>query len=73
MICAAIGLASCADGKAEQKPQTPEAGYIVVKAEAIEIPVTLPGRTAVFETSEVRPYEEAGTTGLMIPSSRSSS
>ena len=33
----------------------PEAGYVVLKPESVPLRVELPGRTAAFETSEVRP------------------
>lgn len=33
----------------------PEAGYVVLKREAVPLRLELPGRTAAFETSEVRP------------------
>jgi membrane fusion protein (multidrug efflux system) len=52
----AIVLAASACAKQEdRKPQTAEAGYVVVKTESVELPVTLAGRTAAFEMSEVRP------------------
>lgn len=40
-------------GTAEKK--APEAGYVVLKPEAVPLRLELPGRTAAFETSEVRP------------------
>jgi membrane fusion protein (multidrug efflux system) len=52
-LCAA-SLASCSssDDKAQVAP---EAGYIVMKAETVPLFVELPGRTAPYEVSEVRP------------------
>ena len=54
LLTAVILVPACGK-KAEQKRPTPEAGYIVVKTEKVALPVELPGRTAAFETSEVRP------------------
>jgi membrane fusion protein (multidrug efflux system) len=51
---ATLAVAGCA--KKKEPPQvTPEAGYIVVKAESVPLTVELPGRTSAFETSDVRP------------------
>lgn len=50
-ICAL--LAGCSKDK--PKPPPPEAGYVVMKAEAVPLYIELPGRTAAYETSEVRP------------------
>ena len=36
-------------------PPTPEAGYVVVREEAVALPIVLAGRTAAYEMSEVRP------------------
>ena len=43
------------DGKDKAAKPTPEVGYVVVKQEAVPLRVELPGRTAAYETSEVRP------------------
>ena len=51
---AALSLSACG-GKKPQPPSPPEAGYIVVQAKAVPLMVELPGRTAAYETSEVRP------------------
>jgi membrane fusion protein (multidrug efflux system) len=51
-----ILLASCSgskDGARDAGP--PEAGFVVLKAETVPLYVELAGRTAAFETSEVRP------------------
>ena len=50
----ALTLAGCGEQKTPATP-TPEAGYIVVQAKAVPLMIELPGRTAAFETSEVRP------------------
>lgn len=49
-----LALAGCAKSAPERRG-VPEVGYVIVKTETVEIPVTLAGRTAAFETSEVRP------------------
>ncbi len=41
-------------GSAADKP-APEAGYVVLKREAVPLRLTLAGRTTAFETSDVRP------------------
>ncbi len=51
-ICALLSACSSKNDKA--KP-TPEAGYVVMKPETVPLLVELPGRTAAFEMSEVRP------------------
>jgi membrane fusion protein (multidrug efflux system) len=57
-VTAAILLVGCgsneAGGPPVQKPP-PEAGYVVVKRESVPLRLELAGRTAAFETSEVRP------------------
>lgn len=59
LIPAAVALAftigACSKSDGARKPPPAEAGYIVVKAEPVTLPVTLAGRTAAFEMSEVRP------------------
>jgi membrane fusion protein (multidrug efflux system) len=59
ILCGLLGalLAGCGrdkDGDHAQKP-APEAGYVLLKREAVPLSLTLPGRTTAFETSEVRP------------------
>ncbi len=53
----AILLAAGCGGKGEEKaaPPTPEAGFVVVRTESVPLVVELAGRTAAYETSEVRP------------------
>jgi len=50
----ALSLSACGEKK-PAPPPTPEAGYVVVQAKAVPLMIELPGRTAAFETSEVRP------------------
>ncbi len=55
MLLLALCAAACSKSDNTRKPQTAEAGFVIVKAESVEVPVTLSGRTAAFEMSEVRP------------------
>lgn len=50
-------LVSACSGTGEQPPvePVPEAGYIVVRTQPVELFIELPGRTSAYETSEVRP------------------
>jgi membrane fusion protein, multidrug efflux system len=54
----AIVLSACSadrgGGNPAEKP-APEAGFVVLKREAVPLKLELAGRTAAFETSEVRP------------------
>jgi membrane fusion protein, multidrug efflux system len=47
------GPGSPGGGAAQKK--APEAGYVVLRREAVPLRMELPGRTTAFETSEVRP------------------
>lgn len=51
----AIGLLLFGCSAEKPTPPPPEAGYIVMKAESVPLLVELPGRTAAYEMSEVRP------------------
>lgn len=42
-------------GRAKGQQGTPEAGFVVLAAERVPLETVLPGRTAAFETSDVRP------------------
>lgn len=55
VLATLLALAACTSSKPPPSKPTPEAGYIVVTAQAVEIPTELAGRTAAFETSDVRP------------------
>ena len=51
-----VGLVgACTSKPRGRETPVPEAGYVVIKTEAVALPVELPGRTAAFEVSEVRP------------------
>jgi membrane fusion protein (multidrug efflux system) len=52
-IAAALALGGC--GRKPPPPPPPEAGYVVTRAQAVPLVIELPGRTAAYETSEVRP------------------
>lgn len=56
-VAASLGalLAGCSGAPAKRVPPTPEAGYVVVREEAVALPTVLAGRTAAYEVSEVRP------------------
>jgi len=53
LLAACISLAACS--KEKPTPPPPEAGYVVMRTESVPLFIELPGRTAAFETSEVRP------------------
>lgn len=55
MATLAFVLSGCAGGGDDRETRVPEAGYVVVKTEAVPLFTELAGRTAAFETSEVRP------------------
>jgi membrane fusion protein (multidrug efflux system) len=48
-------VSGCAAKAPKATPAPPEAGYVVLKPQDVPLPVELAGRTAAFETSEVRP------------------
>lgn len=52
---AALALSACGSDKPQASRQTPEVGYVVVKESSVPITTELAGRTAAFETSDVRP------------------
>jgi len=55
--CALLALSACGGGEGQQQaPQGPApVGYVVVRQAPVTLTTELPGRTAAFETSEVRP------------------
>lgn len=53
LLTGTLLVAGCA--KEKPTPPPPEAGYVVVKTESVPLFIELPGRTAAFEMSEVRP------------------
>ncbi len=52
-LCAALAACAKNDERGQQPP--PEVGYVVIGTQPVTLPVTLAGRTAAFEMSEVRP------------------
>jgi len=52
VVCAVL-LSACS--KEKKKPPTPEAGFVVMKAETVPLLIELAGRTSAYEASEVRP------------------
>jgi membrane fusion protein, multidrug efflux system len=54
-IALCFGVAGCSKSDGARKPPPAEAGYVVVKTESVSLPVTLAGRTAAFEMSDIRP------------------
>ena len=50
-----VGCSKQDTGPPGGNKRAPEAGYVVLKREAVPLRLELPGRTAAFETSEVRP------------------
>lgn len=48
-------LAGCGAKEAPKPPRTPEVGYVVMAAQTVPLEVELAGRTAAYETSDVRP------------------
>ena len=70
---AVVVLAVGCSSKPDKPPKpTPEAGYVVVRTEPVVLPLTLAGRTAAFEESEVRPQvsgiiqKQAFTEGSLV-------
>jgi len=55
-------LAACGKEEAPAAPPTPEVSVIEIKPRSATLTTTLPGRTAAFETSDVRPQ----VNGLII-------
>nr|WP_295662432.1 efflux RND transporter periplasmic adaptor subunit [Polymorphobacter sp.] len=56
LAVAAAALAGCAAKKEDKgPPPTPEAGYVVLRAETVPLFIELTGRAAAYESSDVRP------------------
>ncbi len=52
LLCACV---RDAPGAAAREKPVPEVGYVVLESKAVPLQLELPGRTAAFEVSEVRP------------------
>ena len=55
LVLTTLSLSACGTKKQDGPPPVPQAGYVVVKAQTVPLTVELPGRTAAYEASEVRP------------------
>lgn len=57
VLALAIALAACGgQNQQQQAPQAPpQVEYVVVREQAVTLTTELPGRTAAYETSDVRP------------------
>ncbi|MEN2746817.1 efflux RND transporter periplasmic adaptor subunit [Sphingomonas sp. T9W2] len=60
-LALALLLSACGGGGGEQQPQPgapqgpPQVGFVTVQAQPVTLTTQLPGRTAPYETSDVRP------------------
>jgi membrane fusion protein (multidrug efflux system) len=50
-----VALSACAAKPAKKPARIPEVGYVTVIAQTVPLEIELPGRTAAYETSDVRP------------------
>ena len=55
VLILALLIGGCGKKQDKPTPPPPEAGYVVLKAESVPLTSELAGRTAAYETSEVRP------------------
>jgi len=57
ILTAALGLSACGQGQQQQQhtPPPPEVTVITLKAEAVPLSVSLPGRVTAYRVAEVRP------------------
>ena len=55
IVAITAALAGCAPAKTDAPKPLPEAGFVVLTAETVPLFTELTGRTAAFETSDVRP------------------
>lgn len=55
LVATMLACAKGEDSGDNRPPPTPEAGYVVLKAETVLLTTELAGRISAFETSEVRP------------------
>lgn len=57
-VVLALGIAACASNKPkpDDKPKgPPEAGFVILQTKTVPLDIELPGRTAAYETADVRP------------------
>jgi membrane fusion protein (multidrug efflux system) len=55
VLVLALTAAGCAKKPPPKTPPTPEAGFVVMAAQAVPLEVELSGRTSAYETADVRP------------------
>jgi membrane fusion protein (multidrug efflux system) len=57
VLCAALGLTACGKGQQQQPhaPPPPEVTVVTLKAQAVPLSVSLPGRVTAYRVAEVRP------------------
>ena len=57
VLCAAVGLGACGQGQQQQShaPPPPEVTVVTLKAQAVPLSVSLPGRVTAYRVAEVRP------------------
>ncbi|WP_293879853.1 efflux RND transporter periplasmic adaptor subunit [Sphingomonas sp.] len=55
LVSALLGAIGACSKPEKKAPPTPEAGFVTAKTESVPLTVELAGRTAAYETSEVRP------------------
>ncbi|HEY2753380.1 efflux RND transporter periplasmic adaptor subunit [Phenylobacterium sp.] len=55
LLALLVGQSACGEKDPPKGPQIPEAGYVVMAAQTVPLQLDLAGRTAAYETSEVRP------------------
>jgi membrane fusion protein (multidrug efflux system) len=55
LLALLLGQSACGAKDPQKASQIPEAGYVVMAAQTVPLQIELAGRTAAYETSEVRP------------------
>ncbi|HEY2356132.1 MAG TPA: efflux RND transporter periplasmic adaptor subunit [Phenylobacterium sp.] len=55
LLALLVGQSACGAKDPQKASQIPEAGYVVMAAQTVPLQIELAGRTAAYETSEVRP------------------
>ncbi|HEX5264708.1 MAG TPA: efflux RND transporter periplasmic adaptor subunit [Phenylobacterium sp.] len=55
LLALLVGQSACGAKDPQKASQVPEAGYVVMAAQTVPLQIELAGRTAAYETSEVRP------------------
>lgn len=55
LLALLVGQSACGAKDPQKTSQVPEAGYVVMAAQTVPLQIELAGRTAAYETSEVRP------------------